>query len=557
MKKWAKYLSLGLLSTFMTATPSWGAERISFFYPPYGEFSLSVEALEKFAEEGKITDEFAFYASRVRPEQLAQLRELLQQEFPVTPTLVSQVAYSPIGEDLIQNLGNLLRTESRLHGFYAVRSALILAAAEPEGLTVVNFLRQFPSPTVRLNFTAGVQLVDDLSQLLQRRDEVVGWIQQEAIARTAKTEAIKRELTHITTNFADHPDLTAPGAFTWRLQEFILRDKSRDRIIPTHLYLPVAIYPSQQPAPPFPVIVISHGVASDRSSFAYLATHLASHGFAVAVLEHPGSNAERIERYLTGLAGPIEAQEFINRPLDIKFLLDELEIRVKSDPQLQGKLNLQQVGAIGHSFGGYTVLSLAGAKINFPQLQQDCRPNISAFNLSLFLQCQVTELPAQDYELHDERIQAVLAINPIASSIFGASQLSQIQIPVMVVGASQDIATPIVAEQVRPFTWLTTPDKYLVLIENATHFTAIAPPTADNDVLPIPENLIGPNPAPAYDYLQALNVAFWQRHLHQRPEYAAYLHPAYAQHLSQSPLYLSLLNSLSAPQLQEMLQLFP
>jgi hypothetical protein len=54
-----------------------------------------------------------------------------------------------------------------------------LAAAEPEGLTVVNFLRQFPSPTVRLNFTAGLQLVDDLSQVLQRRDEVVGWIQEE------------------------------------------------------------------------------------------------------------------------------------------------------------------------------------------------------------------------------------------------------------------------------------------------------------------------------------------------------------------------------------------
>jgi predicted dienelactone hydrolase len=545
MKKWAKYLSLGLLSTFMTATPSWGAERISFFYPPYGEFSLSVEALARFAEEGTITDEFAFYASHVRPEQLAQLRELLQQQFPVTPTLVSQVAYSPIGEDLIQNLGNLLRTQSRLHGFYAVRSALILAAADSEGLTVVNFLRHFPSPTVRLNFTAGLQLVDDLSQVLQRRDEVVGWIQQ---------EAIKREFTDITTNFADHPDLTAPGAFTWRLKEFILRDKSRDRIIPTHLYLPVATYPSQPPAPPFPVIVISHGVASDRSSFAYLATHLASHGFAVAVLEHPGSNAERIERYLTGLAGPIEAQEFINRPLDIKFLLDELEIKVKSDPQLQGKLHLQQVGAIGHSFGGYTVLSLAGAKINFPQLQQDCKPNISAFNLSLFLQCQVTQLAAKDYQLHDERIQAVLAINPIASAIFGASQLSQIKIPVMVVGASQDIATPIVAEQVRPFTWLTTPDKYLVLIENATHFTAIAPPTADNDVLPIPKNLIGPNPAPAYDYLQALNLTFWQTHLHQRPEYAPYLHPAYAQYLSQSPLHLSLLNSLSAEKLQQRLQ---
>ncbi|MDB9327376.1 alpha/beta hydrolase, partial [Nodularia spumigena CS-590/02] len=99
MKTFLRYLSLGILSTLLTATPGLGAERINFFYPPYGEFSLSVDALEMFAKEGKITDELAFYASRANPQQLAQLRELLQERFNVTPTLVSQVTYSPIGED--------------------------------------------------------------------------------------------------------------------------------------------------------------------------------------------------------------------------------------------------------------------------------------------------------------------------------------------------------------------------------------------------------------------------------------------------------------------------
>ncbi|GAX36734.1 alpha/beta hydrolase [Nodularia sp. NIES-3585] len=555
MKKIGKYLSLGLLSTFLTATPGLGAERISFFYPPYGEFSLSVDSLEVFAKEGKITDEFAFYASRANPQQLAQLRELLLEQFDVTPTLVSQVTYSPIGEDLMQRLGGLLLTESRQNGFYALRGALILAAADPEGLTVVNLLRQFPSRTMRLNFTEGLKLVDDLLQVFQKRDEVVAWIQQEAIARTATVDSLNTKVANTTTDFEQQPDLRSPGSFTWRRSELILRDQSRNRTIPTHIYLPAATSSTSPEAPsaPFPLIVISHGVASDRSSFAYLAEHLASYGFAVAVLEHPGSNAERVERYLTGLAGPLEAEEFINRPLDITFLLDELERREKSNPELQGKLNLGQVGAIGHSFGGYTVLNLAGANINFEQLQQDCGDNISAFNLSLFLQCQVTELEAKDYQLQDERIKAVLAINPLSSSIFGESEMSQIQVPVMLVASSQDIATPIVYEQVRPFTWLTTPDKYLVLIENATHFSAIAEPTPGNDVLPIPPALLGPNPAPAYGYLKMLNVAFWQTHLLNRPEYASYLQPSYAQYLSQAPLNLSLLKSLSAEQLNQAL----
>lgn len=539
LKKFWQSSILGLLWTLMTATPGMGAERISFFYPPFGEFSLSVDSLAIFAQKGKITDEFSFYARRVNPQQLAQLREVLQQEFNVTPTLVSQVTYSPIGEDLIDRLGGLIRTELRQNGFYAIRGALILAAASPEGLTVVNFLRHFPSPTVRLNFTAGLKLVDDLSQVLEKRDEVVTWIQQEAIAHGAPI------------NWKQRPDLAASGPFTWRRTELILRDRSRNvlRIIPTDIYLP------QGTAPPFPLIVISHGIASDRSSFAYLAEHLASHGFAVAVLEHPGSNAERVRRYLTGLAGPLEAKEFINRPLDIKFLLDELERREKSDPDLQG-LNFEQVGAMGHSFGGYTVLSLAGAKINFDQLQQDCSPNISSFNLSLFLQCQVTELEVKDYALQDDRIKAVLAINPVSSSIFGESEISQIRVPVMLVANSQDIATPIVSEQVRPFTWLTTPNKYLVLIENATHFSAIAQIDPENNVLPMPPALLGPNPAPAYSYLRALNLAFWQTHLVNRPEYASYLRPSYAQYLSRYPLNLSLLNSSSADPLSQALQEF-
>ena len=542
MHKFGKYLSLGLLSTFLTATPGLGAERISFFYPPYGEFSLTVDSLEIFAKSGEITDELAFYASRANPQQLAQLRELLQQQFDVTPTLVSQVTYSPIGEELIQSLGSLIRTESRQNGFFALRGALILAAADPEGLTVVNVLRQFPSRTMRLSFTEGLQLVDDLLQVLQKRDEVVAWIQQAAIAS-------------ITDDWEQLPDLRSPGSFTWRRSELILRDQARNRIIPTHIYIPAAT-PLTSPelsSPPFPLIVISHGIASDRSSFAYLAEHLASYGFAVAVLEHPGSNAERIERYLTGLAGPLEAEEFINRPWDIKFLLDELEYRVKSNSDLQGKLNLEQVGAIGHSFGGYTVLNLAGANINFQQLQQDCGANISAFNLSLFLQCQVTELAAKNYQLQDDRIKAVLAINPLSSSIFGESEVSQIQVPVMLVASSQDIATPMVSEQVRPFTWLTTPNRYLVLIENATHFSAIAEPTPGNDVLPIPPALLGPNPAPVYDYLKTLNVAFWQTHLLNRPEYASYLQPSYAQYLSQAPLNLSLIKYFSADNLNQAL----
>ncbi|MHC5859625.1 alpha/beta hydrolase [Nostoc sp.] len=543
MKKFLRYLGLGLLSTFLTATPGLGAERISFYYPPFGDFSLSVDSLETFAKEGKIDQDFSFYANRATPEQLAQLRDLLQQRFNVTPTLVSQVTYSPIGEQLVKQLGKLLLTESRKNGFYAIRASLILAATDRDGLTVVNLLRKFPSNTIRVNFTEGLRIVDQLSQLIKKKDEVFASLQKEAIAQAATSKI----------DFSKQPDLRSPGKFRWQKKTFELNDVSRSRRLPVDIYLPStgSQNTKELSSPPFPLIVISHGLASDRSTFVYLAEHLASYGFAVAVLEHPGSNAERFQQYFAGLAGPPDAAEFINRPLDIKYLLNELQRLDKSDPTLQGKFNFQQVGAIGQSFGGYTVLTLAGAEINFSQLRQDCNPDNSSFNLSLFLQCQATDLPLKNYELKDDRIKAIIAINPIDSSVLGQGEISQIKIPVMLVAGSQDIFAPPVFEQIRPFTWLSDSNKYLALIENATHFSAIAKPTPQNNVLPVPSALLGPDSAAVYSYLDALSVAFLETHLLNRPEYRSYLQPSYGTFISKEPLNLSLLQSLSVDQFRQ------
>ncbi|WGV27118.1 alpha/beta hydrolase [Halotia branconii] len=548
MKKLLRYLSLGLLSTLMTATPGMAADRISFFYPPFGEFSLSTDSLETFAKEGKITDELAIYANRATPEQLAQLREVLQQRFNLTPTLISQFTYSPIGEQLMQRLGELLLNDSRQNGFYALRSALIIAAADPQGLTVINVLRKFPSSSVRLNFSEGIQIVNDLSQLLKTRDAVVSFIQQEAIKET-----IIQADANSNVNFAFKPDLRQPGPFSFQEISFPVNDTKRDRQLPVDLYLPEVKSQTTPdlPSPPFPLIVISHGLASDRTAFIYLAKHLASYGFAVTVLEHPGSNAKRFELYFAGLAGPPEPSEFINRPLDVKYVLDSLQRLEQIDPAVRGKLDFQKVAAIGQSFGGYTVLTLAGGKLNFPQLNEDCNPNRS-LNLSLFLQCRADELPPIDYPLQDDRIKAVIAINPIDSSVLGETGISQIKVPAMLVTGSQDIFAPSVPEQVRPFTWLPNPNKYLVLIENATHFTTIDELDAESDVLPVPPTLLGPNRAPAYDYMKALSVAFLESNLLNKPEYRIYLQPSYAQYLSQAPLKLSLVQSLTANQLTQL-----
>lgn len=526
----------GVISTLATATPSLGADKIAFYYPPFGEFTISTDSLEAFAKEGRITDEFSFYTSRIPKEQLGELREVLQTKFAVSPILVSQFTYAPIGEKLLQRLGELLLNDSRQNGFYALRSALILAAADKEGLTLVNAIRRYPSNTIRLNLGETLGIVDNLSELLKRRDAIVAGIKQTALSEAANNPKI---------DFAQQPDLRRPGTLKLEKIALELNDTTRKRNFSVDLYLP---QPQQQNIPS-PVIVVSHGVAEDRETFAYLAQHLASYGFAVAIIEHPGSDAKKFQQYFSGLAGPPEANELLDRPLDVKFLLDDLQRRSESDANLKGRLNLQQVGAIGHSLGGYTVLALSGANIDFEQVNKDCFPNRS-LNLSVFLQCRAGELRPDSYQLSDPRIKAVMALNPLNSTVLGRNSLSQIQIPAMFVASSQDIFTPAVPEQIRPFTWLKTRDKYLVLIENGTHFSVSEKLNAPNDkVLPVPESLIGPNPALAQTYVKALSVALFESHLLNQQQYAPYLSASYAQFISQEPLNLSLLSSFTEEQL--------
>ena len=345
--------------------------------------------------------------------------------------------------------------------------------------------------------------------------------------------------------------------FGWKVRNLPMNDTFRkSRVFQVDLYVPQT-KSANSPQSPFPTIVISHGVAEDRETFAYAARHLASYGFAVAVLEHPGSDAKKFQQFFAGLDSPPEADELIDRPMDVKFVLDQLQRLNDSDENsttnLKGKLNLQQVGAIGHSYGGYTALVLAGATIDFKQVRKFCDRNTS-LNLSSFLQCRANELIQTPTTLQDSRIKAVMAINPLNSIVLGKSGLSKIQVPVMLMGGSEDIITPAVPEQVIPFTWLQTPVKYLAIIEKGTHFSTSERLDASAEkVLPVPAELIGPNPAIAQTYVKALSVAFFQTNLLNQQQYRPYLTTGYSKYISQAPLKLDLVRSLTEKQLEPFL----
>ncbi|MEM8828131.1 MAG: alpha/beta hydrolase [Cyanobacteria bacterium P01_G01_bin.19] len=521
--------------------PARGAENIILNYGAL-EFSVSVDSLETFAKTGTLSGALKSYADFLTPEQLEQLQVGLITDADFSHLAIAQFLYSYQGEKILDRASRVIKTQARQPGFYAMRSALILAAADREngGLNPLNILKKFPTKTLRIDSSQGFELFKDLSRVVQKNSQAIAAVEQAALTeKLTETELVPQER---------DLNLLFSGGIPYRKESLIMRDnqqeypsgKQRNRVFPTDLYLPK----TSRSGALLPLIVISHGLGSDLTTFDYLAKHLVSQGFAVAVPEHPGSSASQIESLLTGLVSDVTPpEELIDRPLDIKFLLDRLA------ENYGDRIDTNNVGAIGQSFGAYTTLALAGAPWNWDTLATDCDDIENSWNLSLLIQCLAWQIPVEDtaIELKDERVTAAIAINPLTSSIFGQESLSKIDIPLMIVSGSADPVTPALPEQIVPFTWLTTSAKYLALLKGGTHFSTLNESAGS---IPIPETAIGPDPEIAQAYIKQLGLAFFGTYIQKQPKYASYLNSEYARAIGKPEMPLSLIRNLDPQSLK-------
>jgi predicted dienelactone hydrolase len=539
---------VGLSLLPMLTLPSQAAERIYLRYFIL-ERSLSVADLESYAQTGQPSAELAAYLRLLKSEQRQQLLQLLRERIELNQVTVAQFVDSPIGERMLGRLGRFVQDGTRQPNLAALKSATTLAAGEPGGVTLVNLMRQFPGREIYLNLDEGLALFNTFQQLVSQTNAALAAVRQQAKTETAPP---------VVWSAAAANNLGNPGPYRWQKITLQLQDSSpqrqkltgRSRNYQADVYVPLT---SQRR----PVIVISHGLGSNTQTYTYLAQHLASLGFVVAVPEHPGSSTTQLQGLITGqLKDVADPKEFIDRPLDIRFLLDELQRRSPNQPLLRGRLNLEQVGLIGQSFGGYTALALAGAKPDYAHWKAACDAQLDeSLNVSLLLQCQALTLPQQTYDFRDPRIKAVVAINPLTSAIFGKAGLRSVQVPVMIMAGSADTVTPPLTEQVRPFTWLpTNTPKYLVVIDDATHFSTLGENEGNHSGFVLPSGLIGPSPIVARNYLKILSTAFMQTHVANQPKFAPVLTAGSVRNFSKAPLQLNLSRRFSAELLTVALQ---
>jgi len=131
----------------------------------------------------------------------------------------------------------------------------------------------------------------------------------------------------------------------------------------TNSYENVEILPSTSP---YPLVLLSHGMGTSKVLHASQAENLASHGFIVVTIDHTYSTFAtifpdgRVTDYKTkmttiddrGKIGNIWTQ-------DVEFVINQIE-KLNSgaiESQFKGKIDLNNIGAMGHSFGGATAFN--------------------------------------------------------------------------------------------------------------------------------------------------------------------------------------------------------
>ncbi|BFM50488.1 alpha/beta fold hydrolase [Marinomonas sp. THO17] len=178
----------------------------------------------------------------------------------------------------------------------------------------------------------------------------------------------------------------------------------------------------------YPLVVMSHGYRGNWRNQNWLAMKLVQAGYIVAAVDHPGTTSFNHD--------PNLAKQWWARPGDISRLLDWLLER--SD--LRRHLDPQRISAIGHSLGGWTVMALAGAKVDIEQLAEACRPTPNSRVCGLRGEFGMLEASESAHNnLKDSRIKKLVSLDLGLAKSFSLQSLSELTRPTLILAAGIDI----------------------------------------------------------------------------------------------------------------------
>jgi len=183
----------------------------------------------------------------------------------------------------------------------------------------------------------------------------------------------------------------------------------------------------------YPVMLYSHGNFGEALIGYPYAERFAQKGWVVVAPTHVGNSV--IDR-VAGNEAPF-AQSFLYRVLDLEAAADWLE--APTADVLAGVADTSQMFVIGHSFGGATTLTFAGAPLSVAAFNQRCTDAGDTDSCSFLARDGVAE--AFEAVSGDPRVKGIAPQAPAALPLFADPGLSDIPVPAVLMTARRDMTT--------------------------------------------------------------------------------------------------------------------
>ena len=220
-----------------------------------------------------------------------------------------------------------------------------------------------------------------------------------------------------------------PPSFSRRI---CAKKRGRSRPLPPNLRYPFALAALGAPdtaAGKRPLVVLSHGNWGSRYSQGWLAQKLVNAGYVVLSISHPGTEGDS-----QTVAGRYRLWD---RSRDVSFALDE----VLKHPVWAALIDANRVGFIGHSFGGWTGVSLAGGRYDPARQRAYCeKTGTRDFYCDSSLKDDIAGISVTDAgdSFKDARIKAYYVMASGPGQGFTPESLRSINVPFLVDTAQFD-----------------------------------------------------------------------------------------------------------------------
>ena len=212
---------------------------------------------------------------------------------------------------------------------------------------------------------------------------------------------------------------------------------------------------------PWPLVAFSHGFGGVRYQSTLLTEHLASHGFVVVAVDHPRNT-------LFDLDEDAGAQVASERPADVSASVDRVhEVAANGWFGLRDLVDPEAgFGMLGHSFGGWTTMAVAGGLIDPAHAASWCAEHDDP---ACGFLGDIGDVDDAGQARPDPRVVASVALAPGAWYTFGPEGPGDIATP-LILGGDRDGDMPYDEEILPLYEHISSPDKALLTLHGAGHW---------------------------------------------------------------------------------------